>query len=72
MSSIFTLSERTEKKYTIQDAMDAARALLKDKYRCHSLCINSISHRDLQEKITMLTVNELVVRLVDDTLFYRY
>ena len=68
MKSPFTLSERTDKKYTVGQAVASAKRRLKGR----SYCMNAISGRDLSEKITLEELNRISDAIVDDTNFWEY
>lgn len=65
--SIFTKSERTERKYTIGKAVASARARLGKGV---PMCINALEHRPLDYKITLEELNRIADRLVDDSRYY--
>lgn len=60
---IYTFSERTVKKYTVEQAVESAKRRLKS----NSICINSIASRDYKEKITLQELNEIAEQIVMDT-----
>lgn len=57
-----TVSERTNRKYTRNDIINAARALHKG-----SLCVDAIPARDL---FTLEELNEIVEKIIDDSRYY--
>lgn len=65
--SIFTKSERTERKYTIGKAVASAQARLGKGV---PMCINALEHRPLDYKITLEELNRIADRLVDDSRYY--
>jgi hypothetical protein len=62
----YTLSEQTEKKYTVQTAAGAALTRLGNK----SVCLDKIMGRPYPDSLTLVEVNTLADSLVDDTLFW--
>ena len=64
--SIYTKSERTVKKYTVQDAVDSAKRRLKGI----PMCINAVTKMDLDEKITLERLNEIASEIVADSHYY--
>lgn len=63
---MYTISEKTEKKYTIAQAIEVARILCNGQ----PVCSNAISGRALNEKITLVELNLLSEEMVSDTYFY--
>lgn len=61
--SIYTLSERTVKKYTIGQAVDSAKRRLGTS----RICVNAVRARDYKEKITLQELNEIAEEIVQDT-----
>ncbi len=62
MSITYTHAERTVKKYTVADAIDAAKA------RCTgSICTDAIQGRALTEPITLVELNHIADSICDDT-----
>lgn len=64
----FTLSERTQKKYTIADAIKAAQEYLRD--RGLAMCMNSVSRLSETEPITLVDLNHISAELVEESMFY--
>lgn len=67
MNSIYTKSERTDRKYTIGKAVAVARARLGKGV---PMCINALEHRPLDYKITLEEVNRIADQIVDDSHYY--
>ncbi len=67
----YTHSERTDKKYTVEDAIKAAQIVLDGKAK---LCTNALHAKQFcqGDKITLVELNELSERLVDDSRYYAY
>ncbi len=67
----YTFKERTVKCYTVAEAINAAQIRLgEDKPMCtNSLYVCGI-RRDNDEKITLVELNQIADRLVDDSHFY--
>lgn len=65
-NSIYTMSERTVRKYTVGQAVESA------KRRMHGadLCINTIRSRAKNEKITLEEMNQIIEELVSDSNYY--
>lgn len=75
MSNIFTRSERTEKRYTVGQAVAAAKARLMgnpERRQPLPLCMNAVRQRDYREAITLAELNEISDALVSDSCFYGY
>lgn len=70
----FTDSEQSDRKYTVQFAVDQAKIILAASRRkgqaSMPLCMNSLQRRDLDEKITLFEVNRIHERLVADSFFH--
>ena len=62
----FTHSERTVKKYTDEDVMRAVRARIPNGLQ---ICVNAIP-RYSGSVYTLVELNKLVDKIVDDSLFY--
>jgi hypothetical protein len=69
MSIIYTFKERTVKNKTVQMAVTAALALLKDKGETQ-VCTDMVQKRDRDEAITVVEMNDLVEELVNDSLYH--
>lgn len=65
--TVFTLSEQRDAKYTVQDAVLAARAVLGTT----AMCMNAVSRLERTKKITLMELNHIQEQLVSDSLFYR-
>ncbi len=65
----YTESETKVAKYTVADAVTAAKTILAQR-NIRVYCSNAISGRELREKITLLELNELSQSIVDDTNYY--
>lgn len=66
---IYTFSEKTVKKYTVQDAINAADAIVKAK-NIRGLCMNAVNRLDRDEKITLVRLNEISEQMIDDSIYY--
>lgn len=66
---IYTHTEKTVKKYTVNQAVEAAKVILKDR-KVNKCCITSIQKRDLNQKITLEEMNKITEQIVDDSTFY--
>lgn len=60
---IWTIHEQLDKKYTIQQAVDAARV----KAGGSTLCLDAIKGRDRNEKITLVELNGIADLILLDT-----
>lgn len=67
----FTDREKTEKTTTVGNAIEAAGVCLRETHGQTSICVDSVVHRDRREKITIVELNEISERIIDDTLFNR-
>ena len=65
MLEIYTESEKTVKKYTVAQAVDAAKILLEGKAP-----INITAIPKSKEKITLKELNEISEKIVEDSLYY--
>ncbi len=65
----YTLKERTEKKYTVAQAVAAAEVVLKQKH-VKGMCMNSVRKWYMGEMITLEQLNRLSEQIVDDSLSY--
>lgn len=68
--SIYTKSERTERKYTVHQAVMSVKRRLKDK--SIGICVNALRHRSDDEKITLEELNRLADAIYQDTIYYAY
>lgn len=64
--SIYTKSERTEKKYTVYQAVQSARRRLGPK---RGLCVNALNGLPDCHKITLEELNELQDKMYWDSLY---
>ncbi|URA06841.1 hypothetical protein QAY90_gp10 [Xanthomonas phage Langgrundblatt2] len=69
MHNVFTRSERTERKYTIGQAVASAERRL-NKARIKGVCMNAVSRRSLSEKITLEELNRISDAIYDDSVYY--
>lgn len=65
----YTRSERTEKKYTVEDAIKAAEIVLAGKV---PTCLNPIQAKgySVHDKLTLVELNDLSEHIVSDSNFY--
>lgn len=70
MSFQYTFRERTIKSQTVGAAVSQAKKILFDKHNIKSCCVTAVRDRELDEAITIVEMDELVSKIVDDTLFY--
>jgi hypothetical protein len=69
-SSVFTHSERTEKKYTIGQAISSAKRRLVCK-GINEICVNAVGRGcDLKTPITLEHLNEISDTIYDDTMYH--
>lgn len=70
MNIRWTLSEQRDEKYTVGQAIEIARMLLNGR----AVCVNAVSgprYVGADTKITLVKLNDLVERMVDDSNYYR-
>lgn len=65
---LYTRSEQTEKKYTIQQAIAFAQEYL--KHKGYKMCCSSIPKRPEETPITLMELNNITYELVHDSLYY--
>ena len=65
----YTRSERTDKKYTIGQALESAKRRL-NRIGIARYCVNAIQGRDAGEKITLEELNTLADSIYDDSVYY--
>lgn len=65
-TQIWTIREQLEEKYTIQQAVDAAKI----QAGGHNLCLDAIKGRDRNEKITLRVLNHLSDLILLDTMIH--
>lgn len=63
---IFTDTESVSKKYTVQQAVDAAAFICKDKYNV-KLNVSKLG-RDRGEKVTLKELNNISDKLISDSI----
>ena len=63
---MYTNSEKTEKNYTIGQAVVAARIRCGEK----TICVNAVCGRNDNEKITLAELNRIADEIVDDTYYH--
>lgn len=68
LDAFYTLSEKTDLKYTVGKALASAKSRLVAK-GIREVCTNAISGRDLKEKITLREVNILADEMYRDTAY---
>jgi hypothetical protein len=68
IDAFYTLSEKTDSKYTVGFALASAKRQLSARKFRGAVCVNAIAGRALSEKITLREVNEIAERLVYDSL----
>jgi hypothetical protein len=56
--------------YTIQDAINSAKVILKNTHKINKVCIDVLKNRSLEDSITLEELNIIQDDLVSDTLFY--
>lgn len=66
----YTVKEKTEKKWTIDDVASQALIILKDKYKLEQVCTDMLKNYSESELLTTVRLNELKEDLIDDTLYY--
>lgn len=66
----YTTREKTVKQHTLDDACNAAIAILKRKYKYDQLCTDMLKGKSETELLTTVEMSELVHDLVDDTVYW--
>ena len=66
----YTNSERTQKRYTVGQAIEIAKLYLANKYSLTQVCVNKIRSRQNEETITLVELNKITEDLIDDTMYY--
>ncbi len=71
-SFLFTYAEKTQKKYTVQDAINAAKTIIFQKHKHKNISTNPLRKLGIEpdDKITLLELNYVSDKLVDDTLYW--
>lgn len=69
MSLTYTHSERTVKKYTVNQACESARYRVA-KSGLTQICTNSLRGRPGSELITLEELNKIADAIVDETFYY--
>lgn len=67
--SIYTRSERTDRKYIVGQAVASAERRLR-KAGIKGTCMNAVSKRSLSEKITLEELNRIADKIYDDSVYY--
>lgn len=68
LENFYTPSEKTDRKYTIYQAVQSARARLGSRFP--SVCTNAIAGRADSERITLQELNQIADQIVLDTKYY--
>lgn len=68
---LFTVSERTVRKYPVSLAVNQAKMKLAES-KIYTLCINTLYNYclDYGDLLTMCQISKLVEELVDDTMYH--
>lgn len=73
IDSIYTQSEKTDKKYTVGFALASAKRRLAANRRWKGqVCTNGLRRRALTDKITLKEVNEIAEEIYSDSLYYQF
>lgn len=67
---IFTRKERTQKNYTVGQAVEQARQVLRSQFPNIGMCMNSARRYESSDSITMEKFSEIVYDLVDDSIYH--
>lgn len=70
MSEFIYTPREHQKNWTVQDAINAARAVLNEK-NIKQMCTNATSHLDLKKPINMIELNQISEELVADSIYYK-
>lgn len=69
MSNFFYTHRERQKNWTVQDAINAACAVLNEK-NISKMCVNAVSHLDIKKPINMIELNQISQELVNDSIYY--
>lgn len=68
---LFTYAQRTQKNYTVGQAVSQAQTVVKAQHPRLRMCMNTVrSWGDFNNKITLENFSKIVEDLVDDSIFY--
>lgn len=56
---MFTAAEQTNKRYCVQDAINAAKARLNANHPGVAMCMNPVGRYNVTDKITLAELNEI-------------
>lgn len=65
----YTEKERTEKKYTVNDAVNAATTILRAK-GIKGTCMDKVRGYSMDDKITLEKLNQISEAVIDDTMYW--
>ena len=66
----YTTREKTVKQHTLDDACNAAKAILQREYKYNQLCTDMLKGKSETELLTTVEMSKLVQDLVDDTVYW--
>lgn len=66
----YTNKEALNKTLSVQQAMDTASMLLKDRHKVSTLCVTVVHNRNRLELLSYPEFNDLVYQLYSETLYY--
>ena len=67
----YTQAEFRNKKYTVADAVKAAKIIL-TQMRIRECNVESVQKRDPEEKITLVELNAISDQIVSDSTYFMY
>jgi hypothetical protein len=67
---IYTEKEKTEFKYTVQDAINAAANIARDR-NLGSICLDSVQKLSKSTQLTLVGMNLATENILSDTCFYK-
>ena len=69
MSIVYTVAEKTEKKLDYNFLIKQAGGVLKDKYNKHHISSDFITEQMKKQLFTVEEANNLIERIINDTLY---
>lgn len=66
----YTEKEKTEKKYLVENAIGAARNILKDKHEITTARVDYLDRKDRTSFVVLPEFNDIVDRIIKDTLSF--
>lgn len=68
----YTYLDQTEKKYTVAQAIAAAKTILLERHNIKDVCLDSVPKfdQDQNKSITLKELNEMSDKIVNDNVYY--